>query len=136
MRTTPPSARPAASRACGAAPSVSGPAVLGVRRVAGCLPAVSAPDGHGMILIERRVNVQDAKYRVLAGLRTGWWLPVYPAATCCLFQVVVPYCCDQKSRLPLLSTAVMMTRVAGRGDRRVYLCLAPWRGLPAGCSRA
>jgi hypothetical protein len=33
--------------------------------MAGCLPKVSAADGHGMILIERRVSVEDATYRVV-----------------------------------------------------------------------
>ena len=30
-----------------------------------CLPAVSAPDGYGMILLERRVDLEDATYRVI-----------------------------------------------------------------------
>jgi len=30
-----------------------------------CPAAVSAPDGHGMILIERRVDIKDATYRVI-----------------------------------------------------------------------
>ena len=36
---------------------------------AGCPPAVSAPEGHGMILAERCVDIEDTTYRVtLAGL--------------------------------------------------------------------
>jgi hypothetical protein len=32
---------------------------------AGCLPAVTAPDGYGMILIESRVDLENATYRVI-----------------------------------------------------------------------
>ena len=32
---------------------------------AGCPPAVSAPEGHGMILIERCVDLEDTTYRVM-----------------------------------------------------------------------
>src|SRR5690242_16195659 len=58
-------------RACGTAPSVSGPAVLGTLRwqlpeTPGRFspPTVSAADGHGMILTGRRVDAEDATYRV------------------------------------------------------------------------
>jgi hypothetical protein len=39
---------------------------------AGCPPAVSLPDGHGMILIERCVDLRDTTYRVIFG-RPGPW---------------------------------------------------------------
>ena len=32
---------------------------------AGCPPAVSAPDGHGMILTGRCVDLEDTTYRVI-----------------------------------------------------------------------
>jgi len=51
-------------RACGTAPSVSGLTVLG-NILGGCPPTVSAADGHGMILIERHVDLEDATYRVV-----------------------------------------------------------------------
>ena len=41
------------------------PGRAGTTSAAGCLPAVSASDGYGMILIERRVDLEDATYRVI-----------------------------------------------------------------------
>jgi hypothetical protein len=41
------------------------PGRAGTTPAAGCLPAVSTPDGYGMILIERRVDLEDATYRVI-----------------------------------------------------------------------
>ena len=40
------------------------------RRATGCPPTVSAPDGHGMILIEGCVDVENTTYRVVSG-RSG-----------------------------------------------------------------
>src|SRR6266498_4189547 len=48
----------------GTAPSVSG-LTVGNTPVAGCPATVSAAGGHGMILIERRVDLEDATYRVV-----------------------------------------------------------------------
>src|SRR5580700_10620943 len=53
------------SRACVVRPLQYPARPAGTTSAAGCLPAVSAPDGHGMILIERRVDLEDATYRVL-----------------------------------------------------------------------
>ena len=47
-------------------PSVSGPIALGILRRQAVPPAVSAPDGHGMILIERRVDI-ETRHIVLFG---------------------------------------------------------------------
>ena len=41
------------------------PGRAGNTQAAGCPPTVSAPDGHGMILIELRVDLEDATYRVI-----------------------------------------------------------------------
>jgi hypothetical protein len=41
------------------------PGRAGNTPAAGCPPVVSAPDGHGMILIERCVDIEDATYRVI-----------------------------------------------------------------------
>jgi hypothetical protein len=58
--------RPQRIRARTGAASIR-PGRAGTTSAAGCLPAVSAPDGYGMILIERRVDLEDATYRVF------WW---------------------------------------------------------------
>lgn len=47
-----------------AALSVSGSAVPGDSD-GGCLPKASVADGHGMILIQTRVSIEDATYRVV-----------------------------------------------------------------------
>jgi site-specific recombinase XerC len=51
-------------RACGTAPFSIRPDRPWNTPVAGCPPTVSAADGHGMILTERRVDAEDATYRV------------------------------------------------------------------------
>ena len=53
------------SRARGTAPSVSSPTALGILRRQTVRPRPSAPDDHGMILIERRVDLEDTTYRVI-----------------------------------------------------------------------
>jgi len=42
------------------------PGRAGTTPAAGCPPAVSAPDGHGMILTGRRVDLEDTAYRVIS----------------------------------------------------------------------
>jgi hypothetical protein len=42
------------------------PGRAGNTPAAGCPPTVSAPDGHGMILIERCVDIEDTTYRVIS----------------------------------------------------------------------
>jgi hypothetical protein len=54
----------AAITCLGAAPSVSGPAALGIIRRQAARLRSARRDGHGMILIERRVNIENATYRV------------------------------------------------------------------------
>src|ERR1022692_2893512 len=52
-------------RACGTAFQYPVRPCRGILPWRGCPPAVSAADGHGMILIERRVVLVDATYRVV-----------------------------------------------------------------------
>jgi hypothetical protein len=59
----PPSARPP-SRARGTGPSVFSPTALGTLR-GGLSARGRLPDGHGMILIARRVDIEDTTYRVI-----------------------------------------------------------------------
>jgi hypothetical protein len=42
------------------------PKAMSCRPWPGCPPTVSAPDGHGMILIERCVDIEDTTYRVIS----------------------------------------------------------------------
>jgi hypothetical protein len=60
---------------CGEACSVSDQAVPGILRRRGCSSGISVSDGHGMILIERRVDLEDTTYRV-------FWVGLGPLTDC------------------------------------------------------